>query len=147
MKPSDQDRLLRELLGDEHLEQLRDTSLASALASLRARRRRRTALTRATAAVMLLMGLGLLWHGQPARDLGTEAVTPSSRGLTAASVPTATGASRLQPEGDLASAPPEPPATGVQLINDEELFALFPGRSMALIGPPGAQQFVFLDGQ
>ena len=30
-------------------------------------------------------------------------------------------------------------------INDDELFALFAGRSMALIGKPGEQQLVFLD--
>jgi hypothetical protein len=33
----------------------------------------------------------------------------------------------------------------VKLISDEELFALFPRRATALIGPPGAQKFVFLD--
>jgi hypothetical protein len=33
----------------------------------------------------------------------------------------------------------------VKIINDEELFALFPNRPMALIGPPGRQQLIFLD--
>jgi hypothetical protein len=33
----------------------------------------------------------------------------------------------------------------VRVISDEELFALFPGRSLALVGPPGHQQLVFLD--
>jgi hypothetical protein len=51
---------------------------------------------------------------------------------------------------------PAPPATGpvvalqtdtakVKIITDEELFALFPNRAMALIGSPGHQQLVFLD--
>ena len=33
----------------------------------------------------------------------------------------------------------------VKIITDEELFALFPNRAMALIGPPGRQQLIFLD--
>jgi hypothetical protein len=33
----------------------------------------------------------------------------------------------------------------VKLINDEELFRLFPGRSLALIGKPGEQKLIFLD--
>ena len=35
----------------------------------------------------------------------------------------------------------------IKLITDEELFALFPGRSVALIGKPGHQQLVFLNTQ
>jgi hypothetical protein len=35
----------------------------------------------------------------------------------------------------------------IKLITDEELFALFPGRSVALIGKPGHQQLVFLNNQ
>jgi hypothetical protein len=37
------------------------------------------------------------------------------------------------------------PAATVKRISDEELLALFPGRSLALIGPPGHQELVFLD--
>jgi hypothetical protein len=44
-------------------------------------------------------------------------------------------------------APAAPSETSdVKIISDDELFALFPGRSMALIGTPGQQQLVFLDG-
>jgi hypothetical protein len=32
-----------------------------------------------------------------------------------------------------------------EIITDEELFALFPNRALALIGSPGHQQLVFLD--
>ncbi len=149
MKPSDHDRLLRELLDDEGLENFRRDSLAGALAALRARRLRRVALTAATAGVTLLLALAWLtptWYGHPARNPGNTGRMPEPQ---LASLPV-TEASRLQPESDaapvLTSAPAETKDdTRVQLINDEELFALFPGRSMALIGPPGAQQFVFLD--
>jgi hypothetical protein len=33
----------------------------------------------------------------------------------------------------------------VKIITDEELFSLFPNRSMVLVGQPGHQQLVFLD--
>jgi hypothetical protein len=33
----------------------------------------------------------------------------------------------------------------VESISDEELFALFPGRSLALLGTPGNQKLVVLD--
>jgi hypothetical protein len=35
--------------------------------------------------------------------------------------------------------------SSVKVINDEQLLALFPDRSVALIGAPGAQELVFLD--
>jgi hypothetical protein len=37
------------------------------------------------------------------------------------------------------------PGTKIQIISDEELLALFPGRSVALIGPADHRQLVFLD--
>jgi hypothetical protein len=40
---------------------------------------------------------------------------------------------------------PPPDAAKVKIITDEELFALFPNRALALIGSPGHQQLVFLD--
>jgi len=42
-------------------------------------------------------------------------------------------------------APQLPPAAPIKSISDEELFALFPGRQLALIGPPGDQRLVILD--
>lgn len=33
----------------------------------------------------------------------------------------------------------------IKFITDEQLFALFPDRATALIGPPGEQKFIFLD--
>jgi len=42
---------------------------------------------------------------------------------------------------------PGPHARGgdIKFITDEELFALFPNRPLALVGKPGQQQLVFLD--
>ena len=42
--------------------------------------------------------------------------------------------------------PPEPKTNAVKIISDEQLLALFPDRSVALIGRPGEQRLVFLAG-
>jgi hypothetical protein len=42
--------------------------------------------------------------------------------------------------------PPEPKANGVKIISDEQLLALFPDRTMALIGRPGEQRLLFFPG-
>jgi hypothetical protein len=34
---------------------------------------------------------------------------------------------------------------GVKIIDEKQLFALFPNRSIALIGKPGQERFYFLD--
>jgi hypothetical protein len=37
-------------------------------------------------------------------------------------------------------------SSGVRIVTDEQLLALFPDRSVALIGRPGEQRLVFLEG-
>jgi hypothetical protein len=57
---------------------------------------------------------------------------------------------RREPHTDSAitSAPRQGPnAAPLHELTDEELFALFPDRQMALIGPPGDQRLVFVDGR
>ena len=44
------------------------------------------------------------------------------------------------------NAPPETASSRVHIVTDEQLLALFPHRSVALIGRPGEQRLVFLDG-
>jgi hypothetical protein len=39
------------------------------------------------------------------------------------------------------------PGTNIRLVSDEELLAMFPGRPVALVGPPEDRKFVFLDEQ
>ena len=39
------------------------------------------------------------------------------------------------------------PESKVEYITTEQLFALFPNRAMALVGKPGHQQLIFLDGR
>ena len=40
---------------------------------------------------------------------------------------------------------PTVPGTGIRVLSDEELLAIFKDRPVALIGPPEARQFVVLD--
>jgi hypothetical protein len=44
-----------------------------------------------------------------------------------------------------ASGKENPPTIPVRKLTDEELFALFPDRQIALVGPPGDQRLLFLD--
>ncbi len=39
------------------------------------------------------------------------------------------------------------PGTDIRLMSDDELLAMFPGRPVALLGPPEDRRFVFLDEQ
>ena len=75
------------------------------------------------ALIPLLVVVALLW-AQPSR----ESVSQLAREDRHAS--------------DAVMAPDE---SGVKMLSDEELFALFPGRSLALLGNPGQQELVFLD--
>ena len=121
MNTPDENPLLRDVLADEGLDTLRRTSLDRALAAQRRARCFRHAGHAAMIAVLpALLVLAFLWH--------RPSPSPAAPMTVVMSVTTA-----------------PPPATyGVQMISDEELFALFPGRSLALIGKPGRQQLVSL---
>jgi hypothetical protein len=118
MNESEQNRLLREVLEEEKLQDLREASLARGLAALRVRRRHRRQWQTVLALAPLLLLLGL-WHFRPA---------PPRPPLAVASAP-----------------PPAAPAKKINYITKEELFALFPHRPIALIGEAGHEQFLLLD--
>jgi hypothetical protein len=117
--------LLRDLLETDDLVQVRNRSLKRMLVSARTRRRRRQ---------LTWTCLGLL-------------------------IPVIWGAIHLLTRSPLApvsiagSVPPAPHAVisrdkapaKVNFISTEELLALFPGRPLALVGPAGRQELVFLD--
>jgi hypothetical protein len=131
MKRPDQDKILRELLTGDEVSDFRKASLAGGLASLRRRRRVRSVVRfGAVMALALLATVAIVHrekHKQSVQQMAFVNPMPTSSIRSAAS--------------------PAPAAEGgVKVISDEELFALFPGRSMALIGTPGQQQLVFLDG-
>jgi hypothetical protein len=113
-----ENRLLQELLSDDELTALRQSSLARGLGALRQRQRRRRQLWVAAALTPLVVLLAS-WHF---RSMPPRAAVA------------------------LIAAPPPPAEIGkVKYIDQQELFALFPNRPIALIGPPGHQQFVLLD--
>ena len=125
MKHPDENPLLREILADEPLTALRRTSLEQGLEAMRRTRRfRRSAGVGTLALVPVLLIVALTLHKRAQETVSTPP-TPGP------------------PPARVVAAPPE--ERGVKMISDEELFALFPGRSLALIGKPGHQQLVFLD--
>lgn len=127
MNDRDQDRLLGEILAGDELAEFRQSTLERGLVSLRQRQRRRRAVRLGTlASLPVLLAVGFLCHQISERDNGQIALSdPSIK----------------------EDAPPKPVATAVRFITDEELFALFPDRAMALVGKPGRQQLIFFDTQ
>jgi hypothetical protein len=117
MKHTEHDQLLNDVLQREELSAFRQASLERTLASIRRQRQqRRIVRACALACLPLLVTLGIVLLG------------PMS-----------------QPPLKPTDAPRPTETARVKFITDEELFALFPGRPMALIGKPGHQQLVFLD--
>ena len=124
MNRSDQDRLLRDVLSDDAAG-LRRTSLATSLAALRRRRRQRRVVGTGLTGVALAMGLWL--------------ALPQARRDSTISV------ARFKQPSSESSAWPAGAAPAIKIINDDELLALFPNRSVGLIGSPGHQTLVFFD--
>lgn len=119
MKPSDQEKLLKELLPDERLANFREASLKHGLASLQRHRRQRFFFRiGALAMVACFLAFGLLLENRPTTHNNIAAVS---------------------------SHVPAPDTNHVKFINDDELLAMFPQGSVALIGKPGQQRLVFLD--
>ena len=123
MKHNDQDQLLNEVFGGERLEAFRQATLERGLGALR-HRRRRNRITKLCALACLPLIATLLFLLKETLPAKRVAILPTK---------------------DLPSVPAPNPNRAVKIINDEELFALFPNRSMALVGKPGHQQLVFLD--
>jgi len=109
------------VLGDEHLDDFRRASLEFGLDALRRRRRNRR-LARTCSIVTLPTVVTVLLY-----KLITLAPEPSMSA----------------PRPLIAAGPSS--RSEVKIINDEQLFALFPNRPIALVGEPGHQELVFLD--
>lgn len=124
--PDDFDRLLDDVLTPDHPDRFRDESLQTVLSIVRSRKRRRQ-MTQATLLLALPLVLaGVLWLK---RQAGGPGLLPAA----------------ANPETFASSTAPTIPGTDIRLISDDDLFALFPGRAMALIGPKDNQELVFLD--
>jgi hypothetical protein len=118
MKPSEHEKLLKELLPDERLTDFREASLEQGLASLRRHRGQRLLFrTGALAAVACLLITGMILKDRHSSRSNLAELSPHS--------------SAARPDH-------------VKFISDDELLAMFPQGSVALIGKPGQQRLVFL---
>jgi hypothetical protein len=124
--PNELDHLLDDVLAPEAADGFRDATLRTTLAAIQRRKHRRS-LARKAALIALPVALagGLWWLQSTERTESQQA--------SVAPQPAATALAQFIP------------GTDIRLISDEELFALFPDRPLALIGPKGHQQLVFLD--
>jgi hypothetical protein len=120
MTDRDKNQLLEELLGDDELARIREASLLRGLREMRGRRRRALA---GRVGVMMLPALMLAFVIFSPRFESSHRTTPPT-----------------------AMAPASKSESKVEFITTEQLFALFPNRSMALVGKPGHRQLIFLDG-
>jgi hypothetical protein len=119
MNHDDQERWLDELVAGEEISEFRRASLDRTLAAVRSRNRRRRAVRAGFLAAVPVVAAVILFLRMP--------------GIERPKNPEAAPAQRAE-------------APAVRQITDEELLALFPGRSLALVGPPGQQRLMFLDG-
>ena len=126
MNRHEDDPLLNELLTGSELARFREDSLQHGLDALRRQRRRARAVQCGLLAAVPVLALALTLVLRDSPDPVIVSAPPAN------SVP-----------GPSPAALPEQPS--VEMVDDAELFALFPDRSLALIGPPGKQQLVFLD--
>lgn len=120
MTPREQDQLLRALLEDD-TDALRQSTLRAGLRAVRRRRHRRIA---SYAVVFVLPWLLLFYPRTTSGPLLDQGARP--RNAKPAASP--------------------PVHDRVEVINEQQLLALFPNRQLALIGKPGEQQLIFLDG-
>jgi hypothetical protein len=120
MTDHDKNKLLGEILGDDELNQLREGSLLRGVKEMRQRRQRATIARISVLAslVALLAVVAFYPRAQPAHQALKR----------------------------VAMAHTTEAASKVEYINKDQLFALFPNRPMALVGKPGHQQVIFLDG-
>ena len=123
MKNSDENPLLKEILTDENLSALRHASLKQGLNTIRRQRRIRRAMH--AGMFVLIPTLMIFTLRKPISNNVGRISSPRVQETTSASI--------------------APAESGIKMISDEELFALFPGRSVALIGKPGQQELLVLD--
>ena len=125
MKPHDPNPLLKEILLGDELTDFRQASLEKGLYAIRRHQRHRRGM-RLGALLMLPLILTLAILSRPAPEHSNRPITSINP----------TPATLLTPPTD---------NRDTKSITDEELFALFPNRPLALVGKPGQQQLVFLD--
>jgi hypothetical protein len=125
MKPPEEHPLLNELLSGPEVTGFREASLNHGLTALRHTRRRRRVLRGVALAALPVLLVSLVLLGGSMDRAGRDTTTVASPVIP--------------------SAPEQSRPSSVEYISDEELLALFPNQPLALVGPEGQQQLVFLD--
>ena len=125
MKPDQPSCLLKEVLAGEELADFRRTSLERGLSAIRRQQRRQRILRFGALLMLPLLFTFAIRSRRAPEDSNQPLASPAIMGAT---IPT-------RPAD----------ALDAKFITDEELFALFPNRPLALVGRPGHQQLVFLD--
>lgn len=123
MKPENQDRLLTDIFVTGEPEGFRQESLKCGLSVLRRKRRIRRGLTLVAVATLLCQAFRFI-------NLPDYSHSWSSK------------SQRLNPPSPTT---PKAERSEIKFIDDEQLLALFPDRSVALIGKPGHQELLFLN--
>ena len=121
-----QDRLLTALISGDEVAAVREASMARGLAEMRRSRRRRWI---AQISGMSVTILALLLLAQKVQLESSRRVVRQTEESVMPFAQLEQGVTQID----------------VKVITDEELFALFPGRRLGLIGEPGKQQLVFFD--
>jgi hypothetical protein len=121
---SDRNELLSDILFENGSMDFRNASLQRTLLSARRHRRARMGLRAAAAAAVCaaLFAVPFLQRNSSRQSLAENTSHPSPQVQTV-------------------------PGTKIQVVNDDELLAMFPDRPVAIVGPPENRQFVFLDEQ
>ncbi len=119
MRPREFQNVSREVFESDEMARIRESTLHQGLDFLRQQRRRRQYVNRVILLLpIFLLPLVLFMHRAPLQHRSLLATT------------------HIGAHGNQ-----------TKMISDAELFALFPGRPLALIGSPGDQKLVFLDQQ
>ena len=125
MQTPERDELLEEILSGESTNNLRERSLERTLTAVRRQRQWHNTLRGACVVGLVGLIVTVVWNKhQPSEE---PEIAAGSRNA-----------------GQMETAKTVP-GTSIRVINDDELLAMFPGRPVALVGPPQNRQFVLLD--
>lgn len=122
--PSKENQFVREVFSEVVTDDIRRRSLSAMVACSRQHRRRRRIVTSACGALVLAAFISLLF---------VESNPPNQKVM-------------LSPTIASALSPRVVSGTPIKVLSDEELFALFPERSVGVVNDRGGYQLVFLDG-
>lgn len=121
--PYKENELVRDLFSELVTDDLREQSLTAMLQYSRQRQRRRRVAGSVVVALAMAAFLGLLF---------VETETPTHKAALNPTIASALNPSVVE-------------GTPIRVLSDEDLFALFPDRSVGVVDDRGGYQLVFLD--